>query len=254
MSPNETDAALVDSVDRMAASEYSDADMVRQHHSTTPSGPLLVQRTEFVFAACEGKDVLHLGCTNWPYTASSDTDGLLLHRALSDVARRCCGLDQDQAGLDALAALGFRDLVRGDVERLDSLPEIGTFDVIVAGEIIEHLQNPGLFLRSARTRLRPGGTLIITTVNAYCAFRFIAYALKGRRGNQEPTHPDHVAYYSRATLRLLVEREGWSVRDERFYDLGNEHRRFAARWIRLANDLATKVAPQVADGVIVVCG
>ncbi|MBO0181221.1 hypothetical protein J0682_30075, partial [Vibrio parahaemolyticus] len=77
------------------------------------------------------------------------------------------------------------------------------FDVIVAGEIIEHLNNPGLFLSGVRRFMHRDSKLVITTINAYCAMRFFVYALRGRRGINEFVHPDHVAYYSYSTLRVL---------------------------------------------------
>ncbi len=41
----------------------------------------------------------------------------------------------------------------------------GTFDGIVAIELIEHLENPRNFVRECRKILEPGGTLLITTPN-----------------------------------------------------------------------------------------
>jgi SAM-dependent methyltransferase len=212
-----------------------------------------VQRISFLRELCAGKEVLHLGCSNWPYTQESDGKGLLLHRDIDEVANRCCGLDSDTAGLEELKKLGFSDLVVGDIEHLEELAEHGCFDVVLAGEVIEHLNNPGLFLQSVSPLLRPGGVLVITTVNAYCAFRFAQYALRGRGGSQEPVHPDHVAYYSQSTLRLLVERAGWRVDELVFYDLGNEHRRFTTRAVRVVNDLVVRIAKHLSDGLIVVC-
>jgi SAM-dependent methyltransferase len=214
---------------------------------------LLVQRVDHVTGLCVNRDVLHLGCTNWPYAAESDANGHLLHRTISAVASRCVGFDSDAAGISALEALGFTDLVVGDVERLDELKDIGQFDVVLAGEIIEHLGNPERFLTAAAAVLRPGGVLVVTTVNAYCAFRFVMYALRGKGGEQEPVHPDHVAYYSRSTLTLALNRTGWNVRDFRYYDMGREHRPFNSRWIRIVNDVAVRIAPHLGDGVIAVC-
>jgi SAM-dependent methyltransferase len=212
-----------------------------------------VQRISFLRELCTGKDVLHLGCSNWPYTNESDSKGLLLHRDISAVAKRCCGLDSDAAGLEELNKLGFSDLVVGDIEHLDDFAQLASFDVVLAGEVIEHLNNPGLFLKSALLLLRPGGVLVITTVNAYCAFRFAAFALRGKAGRNEPVHPDHVAYYSPSTLRLITKRAGWSVEQLEFYDLGFEHRPYASRWTRVTNAVAVRLAPQLSDGLIAVC-
>ncbi|MCV4607588.1 hypothetical protein OFB74_32295, partial [Escherichia coli] len=88
------------------------------------------------------------------------------------------------------------NLFEADLELLNNVPLERTFDVIVAGEIIEHLNNPGLFLSGVRRFMHRDSKLVTTTINAYCAMRFFVYALRGRRGINEFVHPDHVAYYS----------------------------------------------------------
>ena len=95
--------------------------------------------------------------------------------------------------------------------------------------------------------------LIITTINAYSALRFATYALRGKGGTNEPVHPDHVYYFSYKTLKLLVERAGFRVRDFYFYDIGTEHRPFIPWYYNLINDVAVKFSTQVADGVIARC-
>jgi SAM-dependent methyltransferase len=214
----------------------------------------LVQRVEFIKKACAGKKVLHLGCTNYPYTEQAIRENMLLHFELAKVARALYGFDFDQAGLDILTANGATDLYRADLQKLDEVALDETFDVIIAGEMIEHLSNPGLFLQGIKRFMNPDTQLVITTINAYCAMRFLIYGLRGKGGENEPVHPDHVAYYSYKTLRLALNREELKIRNFYFYDLGTEHRPFN-RWIyNVFNDLCVKISPQLSDGIIAVCG
>ena len=230
----------------------------------TTSRPRLVQRVDELVAASAGRSVLHLGCTNWPYTAESAAAGTLLHRSLAASAGALAGLDSDPAGLAALADLGYDRLLLGDLEHLDRATwfgatapgadePIGPFDLVIAGEVLEHLGAPAALLDGVRPLLGPDADLLITVPNAYCAFRFASYALSRRRGNPEPVHPDHVAYYSESTLGRLLERAGYDVLDLAFYDLGVEHRPTAPRAWRAINDLAVRLAPQLADGLVVRC-
>jgi SAM-dependent methyltransferase len=213
----------------------------------------LVQRTAYLREVCRARSVLHLGCTNWPYLEQSAGDDRFAHFVLRDVAAELWGIDRDAQGLEALAARGCGNLVRADLEQLDAAPLDRTFDVVVAGEVIEHLSNPGLFLAGVRRFMRDDSSLVITTVNAYCGMRFVAYALRGRCGRQEPVHPDHVAYLSYATLGHLVRRAGLEPDRFLFYDLGVEHRPFVRRSLRAINDALVWLAPQLADGVILEC-
>lgn len=209
-----------------------------------------VQRVAFLKDLCRGRSVLHLGCTNWPYQEQSSGDDRFLHAALMPEAGELWGMDGDAEGLAALESQGVSNLYHGDLEKLEQVAINRTFDVIVAGEVIEHLSNPGLFLNGVQRFMRPDTILAITTVNAYCAFRMAIYGIRGRGGHAEPVHPDHVAYYSYRTLTHVAKRSGLVLDRFAFYDLGNEHRPFTRASIRLINDVAVRLSPQLSDGII----
>jgi SAM-dependent methyltransferase len=213
----------------------------------------LVQRLEMLRSVCSGKKVLHLGCTNYPYTNDAISNNMLLHFDLEKRASLLYGFDFDQEGIDILGAHGTRNLFRADLEDLDKVALDETFDVIIAGEMIEHLNNPGLFLNGIKRFMRPDTQLVITTINAYCGMRFWMYGLRGKGGKNEPVHPDHTAYYSYSTLLLLLKRHSLSVERFCFYDQGKEHRPHSPGWVNFINDVSVRFAPQWADGVIAVC-
>ena len=179
---------------------------------------------------------------------------MLLHLQLADVASELCGFDSDQPGIDILVDAGVDRLYKADLERLGDVPIDETFDVVIGGEIIEHLSNPGLFLDGIKRFLRHDSKLVITTVNAYCAMRFAIYGLRGKRGRNEPVHPDHVGYYSYSTLSLLLKRHHLRLDKFCFYDIGKEHRPFNRWFYNLVNDVSVKISPQLSDGIIAVAG
>jgi SAM-dependent methyltransferase len=213
----------------------------------------LVQRLDVVRELCAGKSVLHLGCTNYPYTEESIRDAMLLHDDLAAVASDLWGLDSDERGIEMLTARGSTQMVRGDLEALEAVDLERSFDIIVAGEMIEHLNNPGLFLNGIRRFMAPDSRLIVTTVNAYCGMRFLWYGLRGKGGKSEFVHPDHVAYYSYHTLKVLLERHELEMESFWFYDLGREHRKHSPWYVNAVNDVCVTIAPQWADGVIALC-
>jgi SAM-dependent methyltransferase len=213
----------------------------------------LVQRLDFIREICKGKKVLHLGCTNYPYTREAIDSDMLLHFELEKITDKVYGFDYDQAGLDILAEHGTTDLYRADLQKLEDVELNETFDVILAGEMIEHLNNPGLFLEGIKRFMNDKTLLVITTINAYCGMRFLIYGLRGKKGSVEPVHPDHVAYYSYSTLGLLLARHDLQTEKFMFYDLGREHRQHN-RWIlNFINDVCVSIAPQWSDGIIAVC-
>jgi SAM-dependent methyltransferase len=211
-----------------------------------------VQRVDFIKNIASGKKVLHLGCTNYPYTEDAISKGMLLHFELEKIASQLYGFDFDRAGLDIIKKAGAGNVFEADLERLSVVPIDETFDVIIGGEIIEHLSNPGLFLNGIKRFMRSDTRLVITTINAYCAMRFLIYGLRGRGGVNEPVHPDHISYYSYKTLKLMLERHGLVLNEFHFYDIGVEHRPFNRWFYNLFNDICVRFSPQLSDGVIAV--
>lgn len=91
------------------------------------------------------------------------------------------------------------------------------FDVIFAGDLIEHLSNPGLFLESCKKNLKEGGRILITTPNCFNLFNFSSKITK-----REPlSNPDHTCYFNITTLSQLFKKNGFFINDHSFlYDLG----------------------------------
>lgn len=212
----------------------------------------LVDRVDFIKNACKEKKVLHLGCTNYPYTKDSIEKNMLLHFDLEKISNELFGFDYDQEGLDILAEYGVKNLFQADLEKLELVQTDEKFDVIIAGEIIEHLNNPGVFLQGIKRFMTSETNLIVTTINTYSALRFAIYGLRGKGGRNEPVHPDHVAYYSYKTLSLILERHNLSVSKFCFYDLGEEHKKNNPWYYNLISNLGVKFTPHLSDGIIAV--
>jgi polyprenyldihydroxybenzoate methyltransferase/3-demethylubiquinol 3-O-methyltransferase len=43
--------------------------------------------------------------------------------------------------------------------------ESGLYDAVVASEVIEHVENPALFLEATAGLLKEGGSIFLTTIN-----------------------------------------------------------------------------------------
>lgn len=96
--------------------------------------------------------ILDVGCTN----------GALLEPMLS-MGWDCSGMELCEEPAQAAAAKGIKVTV-GDAS--GGLPfQDGTFDVVVAGEIVEHMTDDVSFLRDLRRVTKPSGLVIITTPN-----------------------------------------------------------------------------------------
>lgn len=72
---------------------------------------------------------------------------------------------------------GYDNLIIMDATDKKLIVEGGGFDVIHAGDLIEHLSNPGDFFVFCKNNLKSGGRVIITTPNPHC-ISYLSYALK----------------------------------------------------------------------------
>ena len=77
-------------------------------------------------------------------------------------------------------------------------------DLVVAGEVIEHLDDCGPFLDGLHALVAPGGMLAVTTPNGASLTNALAALV-----NLEVNHPDHVVSFTSHTLDTMLRRHGW---------------------------------------------
>jgi 2-polyprenyl-3-methyl-5-hydroxy-6-metoxy-1,4-benzoquinol methylase len=168
-----------------------------------------VARDETILDICRDRRVLHLGCvgfTDHPLEEKIAFASKSLHRRLSDTSD-CIGIDNDAHSIRELQGQGiFQNVRLGNAEDLHGLDGLGTFDIVLASDLIEHLSNPGRMLECAQSFMRPDGLLVISTPNAFGLPNFVRYAAgRYREGAQ------HVLNFNMITLRQLLERYGYRV-------------------------------------------
>lgn len=126
-----------------------------------------------------------------------------LHARLRAVASSCLGVDFLADDVAELNKRGF-EMVNGNVLR-DAPP--GQYDVVVAGDLIEHLESPGIFLEYVAGALRPEGIAIITTPNAYFLDQMWTILFRGR----PDISPEHAVLFDPFTFEKLVARSPLKV-------------------------------------------
>ena len=145
--------------------------------------------------------ILDLGCSG----------GLFAERA------RAAG--HHVTGVDYMEIEGVRErtdrFVVADLDQGIPAEVGGRYDVVVAGDVIEHLTRPTQLLRDIRGVLRPGGQLLLSVPNFghwYPRVR-VATGLFGydRRGILDNTH---LRFFTRSTLRRSVRAAGFDVLEE----------------------------------------
>ncbi|MGB4076506.1 MAG: class I SAM-dependent methyltransferase [Minisyncoccia bacterium] len=124
------------------------------------------------------------------------------------------------------------------------------FTVLFAGDLIEHLPNPGLFLDSAKRHLEKGGCLILTTPNAFNLFNLTEKITK-----DEPTvNSDHTCYFNRKTLLRLLDKMGWEVDEVSYlFTLGPLHKEsLKKKLLNLVYSVLARCTPKFVETLVVV--
>jgi len=222
-----------------------------------------VEREKFLIEAAVGRHVTHVGFADTGMRANAQRDGRWIHSRLGAVASRLVGVDIDPDEVKWAQQQGY-EVYLADCRDPDDIARqaIPLADVVIVGDVIEHIDNVGSFLDGLRALADPTGSMIITTPNAFRLTNFAA----GLRGI-EMVHPDHVAWYSWYTLQNVLERHGWQVQQFHTYlppprGLLAPIRGTARDWmtigagrliLKLERALANSIAPFLAEGLIAVC-
>lgn len=165
---------------------------------------LRTDRVAVILDAARGRRVLDIGCVS--HDPSALHDPRWLHRQISEVADLCVGLDHEGEGVARMVQAGFH-AVAGDLDEVEKVVrEYGTFEVVVAGELIEHLDCPRALFDAAGVALEPAGRMVITTPNPYAPWRV-------RLGQRCQSHEnvDHVTYMFPSGIVELCERTGFRL-------------------------------------------
>lgn len=165
-----------------------------------------LSRTQFLRERCRNRRVLHLGCSSGRYINDRLQRGSLLHGILAEEAEELYGLDLDARSLDLLQQLGFTHLYQGNAEKLEELDLRETFDVVLAGDLLEHITKPGAMLDGVKRFLKPTGRFIVSTNNAFG----LHYQLRRWMGSYVE-HIEHVCFFSPETLLNLFQRHKYRV-------------------------------------------
>lgn len=154
----------------------------------------VVEREKFILSRAKDKSVLHVGASG------------PLHAALLGVVSEIVGIDRHG---------NEREIIACDLDDVKAeLPHITERELIVCGEVIEHLGNPLHFLKRLRSAYR-GVPVIVTVPNA-----FSTIAQRHMMDGTENVNVEHVAWYSWRTLKTLVERAGYAVSEFYWYGVG----------------------------------
>ena len=146
-----------------------------------------MSREEIILRYVRDKDILDIGSTG-------QTEAYDLFALTRNEAAQIVGIDTTPSSDPAI--------VCGDMETHSFGKQ---FDVILAGDVLEHVDNQGLFLQNVHRHLKSEGVFILTTPNA----KWFTVALK--------PNPTHTLWHDRYTLTHLLQRHQFQIDYFQYY-------------------------------------
>jgi 2-polyprenyl-3-methyl-5-hydroxy-6-metoxy-1,4-benzoquinol methylase len=154
------------------SAKYADHNLNERGRGFVYAAP---ERTELFrrYVGGPGRRVLDLGCRDGALSTAY-VDG-----------NEVVGLDVDREALAHAERLGLKT-EWADLDEPLALDD-ASFDVVVAGELLEHIRSPQTLIDEAHRVLRPGGTLVGSTPNGFRLKNRLRFAA-GRHPELDPTH------------------------------------------------------------------
>lgn len=159
-------------------------------------------RTQLVLLTGSEKKVLEFG----PATG-------YITKALSDRGCRVTAIEIDPKA--AAEAERFADrMIVGDIETLDLGSVLGgeRFDVVMFGDVLEHLVDPARILATARSMLTDGGSVVASIPNiAHGSVRLALLSGSFPYSSQGLLDRTHLRFFTRESLERLFQGTGFDI-------------------------------------------
>lgn len=160
------------------------------------------------------------------------------------------GLDASSLALSKAKHIPNVKLINCNLESIFPLKD-NQFDIVTAGEIIEHIYDTGSFLKEIKRVLKKNGRLIISTPNVASLGRRLMLLLGiNPLLETELTDVDagHVRYFTNKSLFALLEKHGFQV---------NQHTSDSVNFVNKLDGLNSKILakmfPSIGGTIIVSC-
>jgi hypothetical protein len=169
-------------------------------------------RIEYLEKTVKDKKIIHLGCVDHlPLLEQKLANNSWLHKRLTDITKRCLGIDINQEGIESIKKLGYTDSIYCDIAGKEISETITSekWDYIVLGEILEHVDNPVLFMKSIRENY--GNSIQRAIITVPNGLRYINF--KNVLKKKEVINSDHRYWFTPFTLSKICDLAGYEVEE-----------------------------------------
>lgn len=164
-----------------------------------------VDRIEYISNFCKNKKVLDIGAYDETAFFLKENTGAWLHEEIAKKAKRVIGIDSSDHLKKELITSNNSKIIKLNLFDIDkNFVSKHKIDVIVAGELIEHIFNVEVFFKKI-LELYPKKTLIVSTPNATSLYNVFLGIFK-----RESCHKDHLHVFSYKTLFTIAKTAGFN--------------------------------------------
>jgi SAM-dependent methyltransferase len=199
----------------------------------------VVPKDDFIVDLARGRRVLDLGCINHSADTALALGDDWLHARLRGAADTLVGVDLLAHDAGVLNARGY-DIRIGDVESLDLGEQ---FDLIVAGDLIEHLSNICQFLDSVSHHMHDQSAFVVTTPNPFNVEQFSQALFR----KQIMVNLQHTVWIDPRVMHELISRSMLEIVDFVWIDTRFHFKltggRVVSRMVNLLNQLVMTRRP-----------
>ncbi|WP_394848596.1 class I SAM-dependent methyltransferase [Pendulispora brunnea] len=144
------------------------------------------------------------------------------------IARTLLGSFRQYVGCDGVRYESFpheswASFVQADLDKPPYPIADGTADLVLAIEVIEHLENPRAFVRELVRMLKPGGRLVVTTPNQLSVLSKVSLVMRNQfHAFQEAPglYPTHITALVEIDLRHIAQENRLTDVEVRYTDRG----------------------------------
>lgn len=115
-----------------------------------------------------GRDAKALDCLKGLHILDIGCGGGIVSEPLARLGAAVTGIDPAAENVEAARLHAEKSGLTIDYRAttIEALADKGeTFDIVIASEVVEHVADLDLFIRSASATVKPGGLMIVTTIN-----------------------------------------------------------------------------------------
>lgn len=186
-----------------------------------------LSKPDFIMQYIDGKHVLDLGVVAHSIDCARSKSEQWLHGLIAKHAKSVLGVDLLKEEVAQLQEMGFNIICQDALTmRLNK-----KFDVVVCGDLIEHVSCPAALLETIKAHLTVNGIALLTTPNPFSINRFFNIIFDGL------THinHEHTCWFCPQTMYQLIKRCGFQIID--FYWLATGFPMYTKRrfWGAAAN-------------------